>query len=343
MTTVVEQCVSEEHSELFHYTSINALGGILESNSLWATHATHLNDSSEMTILWPMLEEQCIANLRNLAAEYLKDNPDEIEKFEEHGGVDVLAEKEGRMIVSKMRENLFGAGSQAGLGVPFIVSFTKHCDEYQKKQGMLSQWRGYGGEGNVAIIFNVKELERLLGLEAKNFQYMSCSISDVIYYREGEDIVRHLPNLFHWLNEYIQEMRSGWDITDEKFQDILGNLTVELLPAVGRIKHQAFSEENECRIVVGIPDESHRDKLEALGDGDVQMKKVHFRPGSVESVPYIKLFEKLDEKLPIRRIIVGPSRNQKANEYQVHQLIRKFRGADTITIQCSDISFVGSA
>ena len=48
-----EPPVSEEHLELFHYTSNSALRGILKTNTLWATRATHLNDSSEMELICP--------------------------------------------------------------------------------------------------------------------------------------------------------------------------------------------------------------------------------------------------------------------------------------------------
>ena len=38
----------KSHPELFHYTTLNGLRGILENGSLWATHYSHLNDSTEI-------------------------------------------------------------------------------------------------------------------------------------------------------------------------------------------------------------------------------------------------------------------------------------------------------
>ena len=49
-----EKSIEEEHRELFHYTSIKALTEILESNNLWATKSTYLNDSSEIDRIWPL-------------------------------------------------------------------------------------------------------------------------------------------------------------------------------------------------------------------------------------------------------------------------------------------------
>ncbi len=51
-TAVEESLVSERHPELFHYTSLKALEGILKTGELWATHAKHLNVSSELELMW---------------------------------------------------------------------------------------------------------------------------------------------------------------------------------------------------------------------------------------------------------------------------------------------------
>ena len=39
------------HRELHHYTSREGLKGILQTNSLWATHFSDLSDSSELFVL----------------------------------------------------------------------------------------------------------------------------------------------------------------------------------------------------------------------------------------------------------------------------------------------------
>jgi len=44
--------VSKNNSGLFHYTNLEALRGILESGTLWATDARYLNDSSEFQLMW---------------------------------------------------------------------------------------------------------------------------------------------------------------------------------------------------------------------------------------------------------------------------------------------------
>ena len=207
---------------------------------------------------------------------------------------------------------------------------------------MLSQWRGYGGDNNVAIVFDTENLEHLLKRESARFEFLTCSIADVFYCHDEVDLVEHFPSLFDALRQFAKNIFGGWNDCDEKHESMLASLSSALLPAVGRLKHRAFHEEKECRIILGVSDVSYRDQLEELGCCDLQMKKVHYRPGIVGSVPFVKLFEGIDERLAINRILVGPSRNQQANEQAVYEAVNAHGVAGTISIQCSDIPFVGS-
>lgn len=44
----MQKSVAEEHPELFHYTNITGLTGIIQSQTLRATHYAYLNDSEEV-------------------------------------------------------------------------------------------------------------------------------------------------------------------------------------------------------------------------------------------------------------------------------------------------------
>ena len=44
----MSKSIVEEHSELFHYTGAAGLAGIIQSQTLWATHYEYLNDSEEI-------------------------------------------------------------------------------------------------------------------------------------------------------------------------------------------------------------------------------------------------------------------------------------------------------
>lgn len=41
--------IAKKHPYLYHYTTLEGLKGILETQTLWATHFEFLNDSSELS------------------------------------------------------------------------------------------------------------------------------------------------------------------------------------------------------------------------------------------------------------------------------------------------------
>jgi hypothetical protein len=49
---------ADQYPELHHYTDLNGLRGIISTNTLWATHFSHLNDNTEVLLLRePMIDE----------------------------------------------------------------------------------------------------------------------------------------------------------------------------------------------------------------------------------------------------------------------------------------------
>ena len=314
-----------------------------------------------MTILWPKLEERCVAYLKQCIHDYFRDYPEKRSMFETVEEINNVADQDGRMFVTVMRELLLGNSTKPGMGIPFVVSFTTHKDEYARHHGMLSQWRGYGGTDNVAIVFDPKELERLLKLEESRFVYLSCLIADAIYFREDMDLVGQFSILFSemknfaldmvngWndyfiilfseMKNFALDMVNGWNDYDESHHSRLETLSSALLPAVSRLKHWAFHEENECRIILGVTDEHYRGQFEEHGHRGAEFKKVVFRSGSEGPIPYIPLFEGLGEMLPITRILIGPSKNQHKKFRRVHKILNQIECGGKIKIQCSDIPF----
>ena len=342
INSVVEPRVSEVHAELFHYTSIAALDGILSTNTLWATCATHLNDSSEMQLLWPPMKNICT---RFVEEEIRTLHPEHSAEARNYAALD------GPMMANLIQDKLLGGNGHAGWGVPFVTSFTTHEDSYLSNHGMLSQWRGYGGTDGVAIVFDTKEMEELLSQECDRFEYFGCSISGVVYRQDETNLVERFPSLFEAVNIYVRHVIDGRDVYDAIVLDNLGALARELLPVVGRVKHHAFKEENECRIIVGVPQETcHEIILEDSERTAKPFKKLHYRPGVCGSIPYIRLFEKEGEGenshkciMPINRVIVGPSRNQSANVNSARALISDLVGHRDIHVQRSEIPYVATA
>ena len=333
-----EAQVFDAHPEIFHYTSISALRGIVETNALWATHVRHLNDSSETDIVWSRLNESVVEICEAAIEDYVRRYPEKDAYIRNAGGATKISAHDARAITSKMRSLLVG---EDGVAVPFVVSFTTHDDDSHRddycRHGMLSQWRGYGGSDCVAVVFDTKELQQLLERECERFEYGLCLISDVIYDKEDVALPERFPELSNKLKSFVQNFIENKD--DRAVEKIIHDFTPDLFSAIVRSKHYAFNEERECRIVAALTPESLRDRFAKFGESPKAFKRVHFRSGVCGSIPYIRLFEDLDAKLPITRIVVGPSRNQAANL----EVVRSLVGTKEVVVQASEIPFVGSA
>lgn len=107
---------------LYHYTSGEALLGILTSTSLWATDSAYLNDTREFTFG----REELAAAIRELA----KRIADRVPESPLHDSPAEIADH-----VRPLADQVDGP-----LEGPYITSFCRHPD-------LLSQWRSYGRNG----------------------------------------------------------------------------------------------------------------------------------------------------------------------------------------------------
>ena len=188
---VQEPKVSEAFPEVFHYTSVAALKGMLQTNELWATSIRHLNDSSEMEMIWPLIEKRIIDYLDDEYCSLVRAKPELKVCLSEMGGSDQVAAKNGRMLTSLMQRYFLGlSGEEIDREPPFVTSFTTHWgdgpeESYCRRSGMLSQWRAYGGCDGVAVVFDTRGLEELLAQEGEEFEYWPIEFMDTVYYEEG--------------------------------------------------------------------------------------------------------------------------------------------------------------
>jgi hypothetical protein len=88
--------VSEENRKLYHYTTWDGLVGILENQSLWATHHRFLNDYSETLLMKDRLIELArpIIHEVNLAVLDSRPNRQQImQQIKNDGGFEVLVDR----------------------------------------------------------------------------------------------------------------------------------------------------------------------------------------------------------------------------------------------------------
>jgi Protein of unknown function (DUF2971) len=123
---------------LFHYTTYQGLIGIVESRSLWASSARHLNDATEYEYTLDLVQNKVLTMPRGAAGSY------------------------GVMSLDPYRDAL----ADVEFSTVFVASFTTKGD-------LLSQWRAYGGNhGGIAIGFNTRKLAVEAG--SQNFSLKRC-------------------------------------------------------------------------------------------------------------------------------------------------------------------------
>ena len=324
-----EALVSKEFPELIHYTSISALRGILLSNTLWATRATHLNDSTETELIWPRISPIVVDYYRTELKRLMLENAKVRNFVNDRGGLERIAESDGSRMVEILRSQMLGDDGRTTMAPLFVVSFSTHSgqndrDEYHRHHGMLSQWRGYCGDDGVAIVFDTIGVENLMKIEYETFQHWPMTLSDVVYDSTELKLESQFLDLMESFRDFVCEFISMF--VENRAEGLspaeLGITRVieQIGVVVARLKHGAFHEERECRIVVGVTPELTNPR-ESLGtQAEKSFKTTHYRSSRQGTIPYIRLFEGCGHDLPIKRIIVGPSRNQRAHLETVVEL-----------------------
>jgi hypothetical protein len=303
------------HPELHHYTTLNGLSRILQSNSIWATHFFALNDATEVTLLRDPLTHVVANRFLNYAkigqgTDYLFS-----EFLREHGGPRKVAFGDADRLIEILYEKIFAST----LANPFVASFCSHANDqsYEKENGLLSQWRGYANE--CCIVFGTADLVTLLTAEFYAHNWVHLTIAPVRYGIDDNCVASMFPVLIQQLESFFSRVADGKNPIPEN-----ESLTSLFIAGATHFKHQAFREEREVRIV-GIPaNKSTLDMRYLRGhpeyDPPGRWKKINVR--DVKQIRYISLFDTLEAVLPIKRVIVGPSRNQNENYARARESFR---------------------
>lgn len=312
---MLTRTVAEEYSELMHYTTAAGLTGIVSTGCLWSSHAGFLNDAEEMTHFFDArLLDIALFEIRQYAEQMAK-APGNAQRIASDGGIEKIVRSDAEGLVSRLRS------ATLAFNQPYIFSMSAARDVNAQGSGLLSQWRGYGGDGGYAIVFDTREMERLFELEAKTFHYQHFQWGDVHYYgvdpdgqpstedvAESEEVVR--AGIARLIRGGKAEEAAGF------YQAVSGLSCL--------YKHWGFWEEREVR-VVAIPVDTEVAQLSAA-DGEVKPKKTvkTFLRGGLP-VPFIELFAGISSetrhRLPIKRVIVGPHRDIDLRAQAVQRLL----------------------
>ncbi len=259
MMRTVDDFFSKQASEtLYHYTGIGALLGMVNTRKVWASHAYYLNDSKEILHACDVLKR-------------------------------VLAERQ----------------CHDATECEFITQFSKWIDSFgtafhvfifslSKERSLLSQWRSYTPYGKgVSIGFLPRVLNHII--TSSDFKLAEC------LYDDGEH-TELMNSLLEKILETFRRQQLTVNTTAEhpsnRYFDFLEKFRGELLQVLAIIKHSAFREERECRLVSPY-------------FRNYTVPEIKFREGASMLLPYIEVALQDDgrEELLFDKVTLGPSQD----------------------------------
>ncbi len=256
---------------LAHYTSISVLEQIMANDELWFSNPLQMNDQEELRF---GMNEGAFA-------------------FRSHEGLEAACGNKARhQTLRTAFDNYFSEFDEKHVFDTYVLCLSKH-DE-QDKDGLLSMWRGYGGNGSgAAIIFDASKINQT--------ESSPLILSSVMYASREERL--------SWIHRKIDEVAKI--ITDLKVPDeflyLAAYYFLERIKLFALFtKHHGFREEREWRIAYL----SERDPQRRFGS----MLKYMVGPRGVE--PKLKFqvkpisgltAEDLSLEKLIHKIILGPT------------------------------------
>lgn len=243
---------------LYHYTGIGGLLGIVETGKIWASHAYYLNDSKEILHACEVLSA--------VLSEKVVDFHDE-----EHEFLTQFAQW-----LETFRRDAFHI---------FIFSLSE-------ERSLLSQWRSYTPYGKgVSLGFSPSILNRVL--ESSGFRIAKC-----LYERQQhvELINGLLEKMLVTFRQRLPHLDTSKNHPSQKYHGFLEEFRGDLLQVLSIIKHSAFRDEREWRIV-----SPYFPKY--------TVPEIKFREGASMLMPYIEIDLSVndDAQALFEEVILGPS------------------------------------
>jgi hypothetical protein len=276
--------VERNDTQFVVYTSANTSKKVIENKELWLRNARLMNDFSEIEH-----GERCLLNawhsdlgkkLQTLLATIGPNLPEQIADY-----------------LSNTMALRYGS--------TYLMSFSEHGDAtgMEEQFGRLSMWRAYGGETNVAIVFDRTPFF------AESNAY-GLAFSPVLYRQESA----FKENEFR---EFIESVDANVNFLKEVgVNTVRDYIFTAFHHAVLSLKHPAFSEEREWRLIFTAPKGNESSATKGADNGDEGLKarvvELDEGPQTVFTVPIKSVPEKglvgadLDQVL--KQIIIGPVR-----------------------------------
>lgn len=320
----------EKPDILYHYTDAVGFLGVLNKKEIWASEVRCMNDAQEIEYAAGLVAEEC----KKFGDEFVSWKTPELstapsvsglpqwirENFDPKGEDDPYPH--GARLMYKLASSFAKVARSRHQGGPntYAACFTTEPDS-------LGQWRGYAGGSGYAIGFRYEALSQVRVGESGP---LIGEPQRVLYGEKGgkEQVVRLYRQLgklmltvAQILNQNEEARKSGNPVSDEK--PYLGSFGPKL-PELATVKHKAFEEEREWRLILS---EEYENVAELVPD---------FRAGGVGGVlPYLRL------NVPegaITSVRVGPGEETDLRVLMAQQALARY-GHHDVKVLTSDAPY----
>jgi hypothetical protein len=317
------QSIAASHPLLYHYTREHAFRSIVLNNTLWTTSFEDLNDSTEFRRMRAPLAEKLGERFVPAVEAFSGRGQWETDAVRRQGGVEPGARKAGKRVMDALYKAAFGIPARERLHTCFVASFCSHApDSYAEQNGLLSQWRGYGGDGGFCLVFDTERLESLIEEEQRAYQYLFMRLGVAHYFKDRTSTLPSFDELAAKASDVLAPALAGPEFSVDAMIE-------PFVAAAATTKHPGFEEESEVRLIA-MP-------LSLLGDEKMKNAPGYRSMPVKSSFPcdinarikhHIRLFGPDRGALPIARVIVGPARDQKRNAEIARDVVG--RGVDVV-------------
>lgn len=280
--------MTETPPSVHHYTNVAGLVGIVSDSAIWASDVRFLNDSSELRYAGGVLAER-LRSEPMPPPDWYEDSPDGPVAMWEGGNT------VGRGVAGYLDD-------VADQFRCYVACFCEYPD-------LLSQWRGYAPGQGYCMGFDTAMLAPIMqpGVD------LGTVIAEVVYDRSRMDelLEPHARGLSDLRTGHpgVAAWHGAWN----------------LLPLLSSMKHAAFREESEWRMI------------KTVETAPEPGSEIRFRPSPLGVVPYVPL---PIARPALRDVRIGPGANADVRAKGVVDLLRA-HGFCNVEVLLSEAPFRG--
>lgn len=272
---------------LAHYTSIETLELIFNHNQIWFSNPLFMNDAEELRFI---IDEGVNAFRRSSAVR------------------EALDHKKYIHLATALEHQYERFSSEHAFDI-YVFCLSEHAPE--NKDGLLSMWRGYGGNGRgAAIVFDTSKLEYYPGI--------SYLILSKVEYASRQD---RLAWIEQKVNQFAKLLKDT-PLPEDKLYQPAYQLFERFKMYALFTKHHGFSEEREWRVVYLAERDTNRIIHPML---DYSVGRHGIEPKLKFDIKHIEGLTPNDFSLEeiVANILLGPSLSSKLAISSVRRMLTK--------------------